>query len=486
MVGYWRRRKLSSLAILAALMLLLRLGWGWWVGRQVAGILAEIRGRGEPVEAADVVYPVVPDSENAFVLQDQAINALVGGIDSPSNSNLEYAQYLPFPAEWMKLAEASEKAHGKAFALARQARSLPKARIPANPGTPFGMSNFRSLNGVKSLVNTIGDGADYSHVKGDDVEAIERLLDLQHIVRTLHQDRTLVSELVAMGSQSLLCYRAQLIAPGLRLDDSADSQTALRLRIKQLIDVLLDGQVEAESFRKTMMSERIFAIEVATKVATKEVSGRWMIRPLADRELIRQIDDCGLAITAATALNLSAAQRILPTESPRVVARTRYSRWFQIIPDRRSQIFLMRFRAIAERRMTAISLACQLYRADHRGWPERVEQLVPTYLPHLPADPFRDDGGPFGYLIVKKGLPDGGDRPLIFRDEGEADAPIPGEPSYGWYPSIPGKIPASLVPPRQYRDVSRFVPAPSKKTINNNPNKSDAPGEKSEEDDGSK
>src|SRR5690606_5095756 len=48
----------------------------------------------------------------------------------------------------------------------------------------------------------------------------------------------------------------------------------------------------------------------------------------------------------------------------------------------------LHFRALAERRMAATSLAIRLYQLDHDRWPAALAQLVPAYLPQVPADPF--------------------------------------------------------------------------------------------------
>src|SRR5205823_13641584 len=51
--------------------------------------------------------------------------------------------------------------------------------------------------------------------------------------------------------------------------------------------------------------------------------------------------------------------------------------------------FATHFRVIANRRAAAILLALRLYALDHDGrLPEALEELVPKYLPQLPADPF--------------------------------------------------------------------------------------------------
>lgn len=52
-------------------------------------------------------------------------------------------------------------------------------------------------------------------------------------------------------------------------------------------------------------------------------------------------------------------------------------------------------------RGTALFLALKAYEIEHGTVPERLERLVPEYLPHIPSDPF--DGKPFRYL--KSGVP---------------------------------------------------------------------------------
>jgi hypothetical protein len=115
------------------------------------------------------------------------------------------------------------------------------------------------------------------------------------------------------------------------------------------------------------------------------------------------------------------------------------------------------FRAIAERRATAASLACQLFRAERGRWPERMEELVPAFLPHVPTDPFFDDGRWIVYVMLRGALPDGGDRPVLVWGEQRLDYGPPPWPCYGWYRDR-RRQPSS--DNRQYRDVARFVPPP--------------------------
>src|SRR2546428_549286 len=87
---WWRGRGGLALLVLVGVMVIFRLGWGWWVHRQVEAKLAELRGRGEPVSVGEVSYPVVKDSENAWKSQLKAMNALNSAAYSPRSSNIEY------------------------------------------------------------------------------------------------------------------------------------------------------------------------------------------------------------------------------------------------------------------------------------------------------------------------------------------------------------------------------------------------------------
>jgi len=164
-------------------MLVLRLWWGWWVGRQVEGKLAELRRQGHPVTLAEVPNAPVPDEENAWAWQVRAAKgANDDGIDSPRTSTMEYPGYPPYSAQWVKLAEASEKAHQENFRLARRARDFSKVQTRKRLEA-WGVIEFSHVNDVKWLTNLLADGAEYMQAQGNTEEALYRLLDVLHVAR---------------------------------------------------------------------------------------------------------------------------------------------------------------------------------------------------------------------------------------------------------------------------------------------------------------
>ena len=334
------------------------------------------------------------------------------------------------------------------------------------------------LSELKDLAGTICDGAEYAHLQGNDTEAIERILDALHIARTLQSDDYFVSYVVSVGIDALACHTIQLIAPDLSVEDK---------QIRPLIDRLLEESQNSAAFRHALLNDRIWLIHWYAKNAKRN----WFLSPLANRDAVRALSPFDIFLHAAECNNFADAQNMLdrchwdhPPQAMRFVIGfptqtivPRYSRWYYTDVDL-TPWFDRNFRVIAERRVTAISLACQLYRARNGHFPESLGQLVPEFLSAIPADPFFADGRPIGYTIKVLPAPLKGPRPFLYFDPGGGDFVPKAEPIYDWY-----ALPVSGPQVRQYRDISRFVPPASPKTVNNNPYKSNAPGNNSEEED---
>jgi hypothetical protein len=215
----------------------------------------------------------------------------------------------------------------------------------------------------------------------------------------------------------------------------------------------------------------------------KDARGTWLIRPLAEAQLVRDYRNFDHMIAAANLPNHPQIANALKQQTPEqpwggrygtgatILLQNdlpRYSRWFgtQAYLDR---YFLTWSRVLGERRMSAVALASQMFRADHGRFPNALDELVPTYLAAVPLDPFTD-GQPLGYVVQRGVLPGGADRPLVFNRNGDIDyGPYP-EPSYSWESDRrPGvTIRKDLW---QYRDLARFTPAtqPASSTSSTSP-----------------
>jgi hypothetical protein len=282
---------------------------------------------------------------------------------------------------------------------------------------------------------------------------------------------------VANGIDGLVNNTALVIAPGLQMKSSPTTRPATMAQVRRLIAQLLDEEAAWRGFETSLPMERLFLAEFL-ETSSK---GTWMIEPLATMDAVRTNRYLEIAIEASHLRNKPAAMAVLsrghvdqPVSNswsrifggPPKIRVPRYSRWFLPSSEDLSRYFEMRFQATAERRVAAISLAAQLYLADHGHWPARLEELVPAYLPALPLDPYHDDGRAMGYVILKG--PGGADRPMVYFDAGPDQAgAVSSEPMYEWNGTFGSGLNSAL---RQYRDLSRFVPAPpSTQAVKNNP-----------------
>lgn len=114
-----------------------------------------------------------------------------------------------------------------------------------------------------------------------------------------------------------------------------------------------------------------------------------------------------------------------------------------------------------ERDMTAMALAAHVYQFKHGNWPGSLEDLA-TELPNVPVDPWGDGKQTLGYVLIKGGLPDGTDRPLVYSRFRSNDGLFirTDEPEYGFYNSAGSKsATAQQKQGGQFRDVARWTPA---------------------------
>jgi hypothetical protein len=118
-------------------------------------------------------------------------------------------------------------------------------------------------------------------------------------------------------------------------------------------------------------------------------------------------------------------------------------------------------RVNAERDLAAMSLACHLYRFDQNEWPKSLDDLR-GYMPGMPVDPFGDGAQTLGYVLIKNGLPDGSDRPIVYSRGGMKDGLFyrNDRPAYSFYIGDGSHRPSrDQKQGGQFRDVANWAPA---------------------------
>jgi len=111
---------------------------------------------------------------------------------------------------------------------------------------------------------------------------------------------------------------------------------------------------------------------------------------------------------------------------------------------------------------SALSLACHVFQSQKGRWPADLNELVPGVIPSVPIDPWSDNTGPFGYIILAGRLPGGGDRPLLYCRCNSPDGLFfrIDAPQYAYYDSDGSDTPFAMQKHGgQFRDVARWQPA---------------------------
>lgn len=468
----WLKRLSVGGVVLLAALGAVRLWWGSRAGQLLAAEHGRMRGLGQPVAIKDLTAPSIPAERNAATFLRRAYAAKSTTALSPASTALTYRDYPPYPPAWHALADAAVAANGPVFPLLRRARACDAADWRVRLSSPVSLVRLPMLNQMRGLANVTGDAALREHVRGNDAAAVELLRDVRHLAWALDHQPLLVSHLVAMGCDALAVHRLQVIAPGLTVTDGDDFPVgatipdgpATRGQVKALIAELLgDGPAARGRLAEALTVEAVGQADLI-RFGTR---GNPVLRPLFQADERRAWAAAGWYAPAAMAPDWPAARAVLRQYEQTVDGRGRRGGPGQIAtmmsrslrPSLQASI-MQEMKIEMERRMTAVSLAVQLHRADRGGaWPASLDALVPEHLRAVPADPFAAGGAPLMYLLAKGALPLGGDRPLVYSvsengsDETAAGlAPLPDLPQYGYSDSRDVD---------QHRDLSRWWPAPT-------------------------
>jgi hypothetical protein len=447
---------------------------GWRAAAAWEADLAAYRAAGDPILASDFVGPAVPDAENAAV----AVRALAKGIDVQSeawqafdgdrNTVHPAGTGVRFPLTADERA-VMDRVVGENVALLR---GLPAAL--ARPRVDWGMSttspvmlnaDMSHLSPARSAGRVLMAAA--AHAAGDDDAALGHLTTLLALSRVVDRQPFLISHLVSLGIGALAAEAATGLAPSLLVtDESAEGnrpglvvsdadfarvgppppRPASRARVAALIAAFLDDTDLVVTRRRAIEGERMSAVDAALAVsdgrlALTGVSGpidarrQWAakasgytLRPMALNDARIMARHLTAVRDASAAPDFPSCAAACPRESiEELTAPHQLHMLASVLLPAWGRAAQQDYKAIADRRMTAVALAARLYALDHDGrLPPTLGDLVPRYLPAVPIDPLTA-GKPLGYR------PDG-DRPVVYSvgENGRDDGGTEVTPQMSW------------------------------------------------------
>jgi beta-lactamase regulating signal transducer with metallopeptidase domain len=317
-------------------------------------------------------------------------------VKSPTASNLAFPGYFPYSSTWTEMARASFDQNAAVRRIAHEGRLMKDANWPPAPEGAV-LPNGRPVR-------------DYLNIVLNRMRAVATVLGDAALYQHLQGD-----DAGAFDTLGDLLWMGHL--------------TRQHARPHYIIRALVAAGFDA------FACERLMVI-AAWGSYTKDVTDTRALQPAIAQAMIRQLLDQQDPDAQARDVNQADPAELED-------------------PKGRSRLAEQLARVFAERDFVAISLACHLYRLDHQQWPQSLDQLVPAYLPRLPVDPWGDGKQPFGYAVIKAGLPDGMDRPLVYCRCTSKDglAYQPDEPQYSFYNPAAGSKQLG-----QFRDIAGWIP----------------------------
>ena len=447
--GRERRARRWTWVLAAFLLVVLAAGGGWWrwgdlAERRLAERVEQLRRDGQPVAPQDLVRPGVAGADNAAI----DLRAAAALIDSKSDTwqafqKLDFDQPLPAEAPEVIAKVTRQAEHRRALALLRQARDKPGADWQMSMRSPLLSTLLPDLGEQRNLSELARAAVLDADGRGDHAAVVEYLRDVLAIGRALDKQPVLVGHLVACAVGALDTHLLGRLAPDLQIggaalsgDNAGTVRPAAPRQVRVLIDELLDEASLREGLLQALRDERVLQLDTAQLLADGQLSpaavgaGKVGPVPLMPRAMI--LTDARLMLDHTTAV-LAAVERspdwqsfqqsVPPTPLAGKPAATRHLLATVLLPSYDNAV-KTHYQTLAGRRLAAAALALRWYMTEHAGkTPGALEELVPKYLPSVPADPFAAGGRPLRYLP-------GPSRPLVYSvgengtDEGGSQAPV--------------------------------------------------------------
>jgi len=413
---------------------------------RLAEVVAAIRARGEPLLWRDFAGQPLPPERNAATFHRQALDVLGRAfcLDRPAarpdpNSDRLRGLFVllrddPVLHPPLRTARAADIREALSLCrqiapLCRRARQCERAEWVLAPSGPAATIDPPGVSRVPELATLLCLEAVAALEAGREAEAVELLRDAMAVGRSI-------------GSvPSLTCFQASVYAR--RSVWSALEQLAPRLRAvgaggdaRPAATGLIDDLLADAPFARAMMGRRACVYDLAERIRL----GRLPLSALRARpggvapamrgfhlaqvvpalyvgdeiELLARMDR---HVRAAAAGSFPEAQR--RRREPLAPAGSRAPGPLAVfLMPRYAGLYEEHFRDRAMCRMAAIRLAMRLCELDRGLRPARLAELVPAYLPAVPADPFADDARPIGcapgaatpvlYSVYEDGTDDGG------------------------------------------------------------------------------
>jgi len=414
------RRFFRVLAIIVALLVLLRLIGGWWVGRDLAPAVEALRDSGQPMRLSDITPPEIPPADDAWPIYKSLLAKaeLFGFTRTGADAEATKAHH----ADWKKLQEWLDDLPARAAGageiglmvdaradlldLLTQAAAKPSVgwRLTEDPLRPLDANLMPTwwladLMAARAMIRLDAGQVDEAVA---DVGALAQLAG--HLAQIPFHDARYLEPQVSQRLRKVLEAMLE------RIDVTPAQLGRLRGRLmgEPPSRFLLDSVLYFRAIRQTVYEQLVrYEINPDGQAGSPRNVGWttcvkiWSLRPFIDASHTHSLRLLEEAIPLLEAPYAELAEPLTELRD-RIAAD---SEGFTGATHRPAHecaaltLWTAQSLAVAQatRRMAVLALAAGAYQRDHDGQlPESLAQLRGDYIEALPVDPMT--GGAFGYL----------------------------------------------------------------------------------------
>lgn len=413
----------SSLVILVVLAIVLFVARRTDLANEVNVKLAAIRAAGLPTNGRELnaYYPAVPDNQNAALVMTQAFALMRTFSDGRSN---EIASFIIQPrgqrltAKQKKIFSDYVAMNSDALAKMREAVKLPESRYPVDytPGPNTPLLHLRKLHNLAEMVRCESLLASES---GDTTNAAVAIENLLGMARTLDEEPDLIAQLVrisfvAMAENSLEhCLNVTNLSESelAGLASAFSSADKTNLMAKALAgELAINTPVFIQANRNANGARELVkgAKDAGEVFATPTLDTRLIRDPrfyqvigFWDRDLLYYLNvmETNIALASfAPPQNLVAANNLKKAENE---AEQNHCYLSKLFIEALSNALTNDAEHFAYLRTSTAAIAIERFQLLRGKLPEKLNELVPQFLPAVPIDPF--NGKPLRFRHLAKG-----------------------------------------------------------------------------------
>ncbi len=420
------RRWIGGFAAFSVFLVGVRLAWGYVASHRLEVEIADIKAAGERFEPQDfAVLDRPPKEDNAATYYLRANDEIV----EKFGGNIGLFDLTMYPESYEKYPDvfkSARRANEAAIDLVRVAGKKEHAAWPLVITKPMVNSLISYLSEMRGLTRFLQIMGLSAFLDGDHDEVITICNDMVTLSERLQQPSEMCTVITRLASGGIWGTAAELleeVTPRLAVVDSDQkverkaSGAVLRERVERLITRILDDKAVWQAHDDGLVWDRASYAELMIGVRNSlnpagvtsspssffytGIFGNILGKPLLDLDTARTIGYLNQCRRAVALRDWQAVQ-----EQGAILDRAyKGNQWTEIaqllsrnILPTVTRAAELTFRDVATRRMAAIALAIRLYEIDHGERPEKLDDLVPNYLPSVPIDPFASPPQPFGYL----------------------------------------------------------------------------------------